>query len=115
MQEGGAWVIAGSSCPNCGYAVGTAAPWCPRCQSDVEPQGFGPRGTVWSSTVFRVPLQGRTPPWVLAFVDLDEGPRILAHVDGPAETVPVGAAVELVGRSEHGDPLVRVIEEGSRA
>jgi uncharacterized OB-fold protein len=56
--------------------------------------------------VFRVPLPGRDPPYVLAYVDLDDGPRVLAHVPGPAERVPVGSRVRVAGRSELGDLTV---------
>lgn len=65
---------------------------------------FGPEGVVWSATVVRVPLPGRAPPYGLAYVDLDDGPRVLAHVQG--ETVPIGARVRLRGVTRHGDPEV---------
>lgn len=102
--------VDGWSCQACGYAVAVEAPWCPRCRGELTPRRFGPRGVVWSSTVFRVPLPDRKPPWVLAYVDLDGGPRILAHVDGPARRVPIGSIVELRGRSPHGDPLAVVVD-----
>lgn len=61
--------------------------------------------------MFRVRLQDRTPPWTLVWVDLENGPRILAHVDGASERIPIGTAVELVGTSEYGDLLVRTIDD----
>ena len=83
-------------------------PLCPACGgSSVELATFGPGGTVWSSTVLRVRVADRKPPVVLAYVDFDEGPRALVHVDGPAdEPLPPGARVRLLGRDERGDPLV---------
>jgi uncharacterized OB-fold protein len=63
---------------------------------------------VWSSTVVRVPVQGRTIPYSIAYVDLDEGPRVLAHVaSGAVEALLIGARVELDGMNERGDVLVR--------
>ena len=75
---------------------------------------FGPSGTVWSSTVVRVPVPGRTPPYGLAYVDLDNGPRVLAHVadtgtDAGTERVPPGTRVTIVGETLDGDVLVAVV------
>lgn len=79
---------------------------------------FGPSGTVWSSTVVRVPVPGRTPPYGLAYVDLDNGPRVLAHVADPGtdtgtdpgtERVPPGTRVTIVGETLDGDVLVAVV------
>ncbi|WP_396020825.1 OB-fold domain-containing protein [Arthrobacter sp. ISL-28] len=77
------------------------------CHGQLQAAEFGPGGAVWSSTVFRVPLDGRVPPWSLAYVDLDEGPRILAHVAGSTGRLDVGRRVELVGESAEGDVVVR--------
>lgn len=56
----------------------------------------------------RVPVPGRTPPYGLAYVDLDEGPRVLAHVDsdGDAERLPPGTCVRVCGTTADGDVLV---------
>ena len=62
---------------------------------------------MFSSTVLRIPVPGRTPPLTLAYVDVDNGPRILAHVDGPDETLAPGSRVVLAGWNEHGDPVVK--------
>jgi uncharacterized OB-fold protein len=63
---------------------------------------FGPEGQVWSSTVLRVPLPGRRPPYGLVYVDLDDGPRVLGH--SRAEATPaVGERVTLQTVSDLGD------------
>ena len=47
------------------------------------------------------------PPATLAYVNLDGGPRLLAHLpNGSSEALPPGARVRLLGRNEHGDPMV---------
>jgi uncharacterized OB-fold protein len=51
---------------------------------------------------------------VLAYVDLFDGPRILAHAAGEPERLQVGATVELVGVSQEGDPLVAAVEDGGK-
>ena len=66
---------------------------------------FGPDGTVWSATVVRIPVPGRMPPYALAYVDLDDGPRVLAHAD---DAVPIGARVRLK-ESTDGDVRVEVL------
>lgn len=65
---------------------------------------------MWSSTVVRIAVGGRRPPYGLAFVDLDDGPRVLVHLQHP-EAVPPGAVVTLDGTTELGDPQVRVTGE----
>jgi len=96
IDDDGPARLAGLRCTACGYPAATAVPWCPRCQAAVEPALFGPAGRVWSSTVVRVPLPGRTPPYTLAYVDLVDGPRVLVHLPGEAGPAAVGTAVSLV-------------------
>jgi uncharacterized OB-fold protein len=55
--------------------------------------------------VVRVPVPGRTPPYALAYVDLDDGPRVLAHAD---DAVPIGARVRLA-ESAQGDVRIEVL------
>ncbi len=68
----------------------------------------------------RVAVPGRTPPYGLAYVDLDDGPRILAHVadsrsadDDPIVRVAPGARVQLAGATELGDVLVTVLVDAT--
>lgn len=53
-----------------------------------------------------VALPGRTPPYALAYVDLDQGPRILAKVRDVTTVVVPGTRVEVSGESAEGDPEV---------
>jgi uncharacterized OB-fold protein len=70
---------------------------------------FGPGGTVFSATVLRVPVPGRTPPYGLAYVDVDDGPRLLAHVRGHDDAaLAPNDRVVLVGTTDQGDPLVEL-------
>lgn len=79
---------------------------CPECRGPVDEAVFGPEGTVFSSTTVHVALPGRKVPYVLAYVDLDAGPRILAHVVAGDVGAPPGQRVRLVGITDEGDPLV---------
>lgn len=106
--------IQGWQCVRCAHRVALPAPWCPRCRSEMTPCDLGASGVVWSSTVLRVPLPGRRPPMSLAYVNLDSGPRVLAHIaNSDDRPIAVGAAVTLAGLSEAGDILFGA-DEGDR-
>ncbi|MCZ4519451.1 OB-fold domain-containing protein [Rhodococcus ruber] len=98
--------IIGWVCTQCGHPLALSAPWCPICRGELTDALWGPGGQVWSSTVLRVPLPGRTPPMVLVYVDLDDGPRVLGHVDAAdVQRLHAGTRVSLTGASSEGDLL----------
>ena len=80
---------------------------CPQClASEIEWVRSGGRGSVYS---FTVTYQNNAPgfrerlPYVLAYVELDEGPRMLTNiVECPPENVHIGMAVRVTfpGRSD---------------
>ena len=98
--------VRGAACARCGHVVARPGRRCRRCSGDLVEADFGPGGVVYAATVVRIPVGDRTPPFTLAYVDLDDGPRVLAHVD-QLEVPPVGTAVNLVGLTAAGDPLVK--------
>jgi uncharacterized protein len=114
----GEWLLRGWRCTVCRHAIALPAPWCPRCRGPLADAGFGPAGTVWSATVVRVPLPGRTPPYALAYVDLDgradegAGPRILAHLADTESRLHVGDRVVV---TEPADGDVMVVAAGGAA
>jgi uncharacterized protein len=98
--------VIGARCAACGYPSAPPTPWCPACQHRTQHVAdFGPGGTVWSSTLVHIAVGRWKPPYALAYVDLDEGPRVLAHLDVPA-TLRAGARVRIVGGDEGGDLIV---------
>ena len=108
VEREGQILLTGSRCGDCRHPMAVVPPRCPLCGSDAMAAAtFGPKGTVFSSTVLRIPVPGRTPPFTLAYVDVDDGPRILAHVDGADEALVPGSQATLAGWTEHGDPVVR--------
>jgi len=101
--------LVGVRCNSCDHPMATPRPMCAACGGEVVEARFGPEGTVYSSTVVRIAVGNRTPPYSLAYVDLDAGPRILAHLAGPRDEVaPVASRVTLV-ESADGDPIVEVL------
>ena len=87
-------MLRGVRCVDCGYPAVGRRPRCPACHGSLVTVEFKPEGTVWASTVVRVPVPGREPPYGLAYVDVDDGPRVLAGTPGDA-ALQVGSRVAL--------------------
>ncbi|HSF26534.1 MAG TPA: Zn-ribbon domain-containing OB-fold protein [Actinomycetes bacterium] len=101
-------------CRSCGRLQHYARTLCAGCWSEdldwVEAAGTG---TVWTLTVAHVPghpAWAAAAPYVLAIVELDEGPRLLTNVVGvPPQSVAVGQRVRLVRHTDscpEGDPAL---------
>lgn len=99
--------IEGSACTACGHVAARTHDRCERCLGSTTPKSFGPGGTVWSSTTVHLRIGGLAPPFVLAYVDIDGGPRVLARMIDAIE-VPAGGAVQFVG-DDNGDLLVKAV------
>ena len=113
VKEGERYLLVGGRCRSCGLASAYVPPICPCGQAgQVESCGFGPGGTVFSSTVLHIPVPERPPPTCLAYVDVDDGPRILAHVELALGVAPLpGDQVFLAGRNSLGDPIGKPDQE----
>lgn len=104
--------VQGLRCTECRYpAAQQEIPWCPVCHSPVAPEQFAVDGTIWSATVVRIPVGERRPPFALAYLDLDDGPRLLVHLDEPSAPA-VGTRARIIG-TDRGD-LVGTVEGGGR-
>lgn len=100
--------LAGVRCRACGHAGALRTPRCVRCGGAVDPALFGPAGTVWAATVVHVPGRpGDEVPYALAYVDLDDGPRLLARLAGDGARV--GDRVALLAATDDGDPAAEVV------
>lgn len=94
--------LLGHACTACGKLALYPTRLCKVClgeQFDTQP--LSGRGTVYSCTVIhRAPLPALAAkvPYVVALVDLDEGVRMLAQVEGPPGNVAVGARVAIAFR-----------------
>lgn len=106
--------VAGSRCVACRYpSAQRGLPWCPVCYSAIDDDTFAPAGSAWSSVQVAIPVNDRMAPFALAYVDLDDGPRVLARLDEPA-AVPVNTRVRIVG-VDQGDLVVTVAKaQGKR-
>jgi len=85
-------------CDSCGHHVWYPRSWCPVCGSDaVTWTELSGRGTVYAVTVLHKAMGpwAAAAPFAVAYVELEEGPRLLANVlsDDPT-AVRIGDAVE---------------------
>ncbi|MBW8484381.1 OB-fold domain-containing protein [Actinomadura sp. PM05-2] len=86
-------------CADCGALRHPPGPMCPQCHSTERTYAVASgHGTVHSYVVHHhPPVPGRTPPYVVAVVELDEGVRVVGNVNGcPVEDVRVGMPVRLI-------------------
>jgi hypothetical protein len=103
------WLLHAAECDNCHYRSIARGPWCPVCHGEQRDVTFGPGGTVWAATIVRVPVGGYPPPRALAYIDIDDGPRVICEVEAVTETaLEVGTRVVLRGPSDQGNPMVRL-------
>jgi uncharacterized protein len=90
-------------CEDCGTIIWFPRPFCPECASlKIEWIEASGRGTVYSFTINRrgtadLPAYREAGIFVLSYVELEEGPRIMTNVvDCDPESVRIGQAVQLV-------------------
>lgn len=94
-------MVSGVRCASCGYRAAFDRPRCPNCRAAIELATFGPGGVVWASTVVRIAVGDHEPPYALAYVNVDDGPRVLAHLPGDSP-VAVGSRVKITGVDDRG-------------
>jgi uncharacterized OB-fold protein len=89
--------LRGSRCSACGTATFPIREFCAACNSDVLPEHvpLATDGTIYSYTVIHQAPAGRKTPYALAYVDLADGVRVLAQVDGAQEALHIGMPVSL--------------------
>ncbi len=77
---------------------------CPECGAAAVATSFRGEGTVWSATVLRIPNGDFPADRTIAYVDLDDGPRVLCETHEPPE---IGSRVRITGLGLAGTPVVR--------
>jgi uncharacterized protein len=89
--------LLGSRCPDCHTIVFPAKDFCPKChsESDQATVVLSEHGTVFSYTVVHQAPAGRRTPYVLAYVDLEDGVRVMAQIDHPPANVRLGMPVKV--------------------
>ena len=68
-------------CTDCGHICFPPRPFCPACASRaVEVFAASGRGRLFSYVINHLPSPGFTPPFAIAVVELEEGPRLMSNI-----------------------------------
>ncbi len=68
-------------CDACAKVYFPPRPFCPACASrDVSVFAASGRGVLWSYVIHHRNVPGFTPPYAIAVVQLDEGPRLMSNI-----------------------------------
>jgi uncharacterized OB-fold protein len=68
-------------CTQCAHAYFPPRPFCPRCASrDVEVFDASGKASLYSYVISHRPAPGFTPPYSIAVVQLEEGPRMMTNI-----------------------------------
>ena len=109
-------------CKTCGRAYFFPRPFCPNCSSkEVEWFTASGRGKLYSYVINYRPAHGFQDwtPYVIAVVELDEGPRMMTNIIGiepTPENLPVDLPVEVTWEEQSDDitlPLFRPVGAAS--
>lgn len=102
--------VYGWRCTACAYPSAQEVLRCPVCRAQVEETTFVATGEVWASTCLRVRVPGYQPPFAVAYLVLDDGPRVLVHTPGDQPLVP-GTRARVTAVSAAGDLVAESTEE----
>jgi uncharacterized OB-fold protein len=87
-------------CRGCASTYFPPQPWCPECASDdVEVITASGRGSLHGYVITERAAPGFEAPYVIAVVELEEGPRLLSNivgVDPVPEQLPLDLPLEVV-------------------
>jgi uncharacterized OB-fold protein len=74
-------------CDACRHTYFPPRPFCPKCASrNVSVVRASGRATLLSYVIHHRPTPGFTPPYAIAVVELDEGPRMMTNIVGCPQT-----------------------------
>ena len=99
------YALEGEVCPHCGAKLFPPRDVCPHCGLEAKTTyTFVGTGTVQSFTTVRQAPEGYESPYVVALIQLDEGPMLTAQLTDLGDTRPyLGMPVEMVTRKLRND------------
>lgn len=69
------------TCNSCDHTYFPPRPFCPKCGSkDVSITQASGKGRLYSYVINHLPTPGFTPPFAIAVVELEEGPRLMSNI-----------------------------------
>jgi uncharacterized OB-fold protein len=91
--------LEGYICRKCKWSDVFKVQTCPRCHGPTSHTIFQDEGQIASFTVVRYPPQGfeKESPYIVAIIDVKDGPRLMARVLASEESLKVGQAVRFAG------------------
>ncbi|MBI4729967.1 MAG: Zn-ribbon domain-containing OB-fold protein [Acidobacteria bacterium] len=103
--------LIGTRCPTCGAHFFPPRAVCSRCLTeDLQTVGLSDAGTLYTFTVIHQSTPGFQIPYVLGYVDLPEGVRVLAQIGVAAEQarigMPLDLSIEPFGEDKDGNPML---------
>ncbi|MDH5671366.1 MAG: Zn-ribbon domain-containing OB-fold protein [Myxococcales bacterium] len=68
-------------CDQCEHTYFPPRPFCPKCASrEVSIYKASGKATLWSYVIHHRPMPGFKPPYAIAVVQLQEGPRMMTNI-----------------------------------
>ena len=68
-------------CNDCSGIYFPPRPFCPKCSScSVQEYQASGKGSLYSYVINHLPSPGFTPPFAIAVVELEEGPRLMSNI-----------------------------------
>ncbi|AKB83646.1 conserved protein associated with acetyl-CoA C-acyltransferase [Methanosarcina barkeri 3] len=99
---GSRYNLEGTRCNECGEYFYPPRNFCVNCRrvGHIEPYKFKGTGEIISYTVIHTAAEGfeDQTPYILAIIELDEGPRLTSQVIGNPEKIHIGMRVRSVFR-----------------
>jgi len=99
--------LTGLECEDCGAVLFAPKGFCPECSgSKLRKVELSKSGTIKTFTVIRVAPEGFKAPYIVALVELPEGPRVMGNLDydpDKADSSLMGKKVQIGWKPVPGD------------
>jgi uncharacterized OB-fold protein len=104
-REDGRVTLIGGVCRDCGNHAFPRSPVCCVCMSEnIAAEAMPGIGTIYAFSTVHVGAKKWKKPMCVGYIDLPNGPRVFAHLDG--DSLKIGDSVEpfagIVGEDENG-------------
>ncbi|WP_292459548.1 Zn-ribbon domain-containing OB-fold protein [Methanothermococcus sp.] len=108
--------LIGTRCKTCGTVYFPSRNVCPKCRrrGELEPYKLSGKGKIYTYSIIYTPPKDfeKMAPYVIAVIELDEGPKLTAQVDCDINEVYIGMPVEVAFRRIKEDGKDGVISYG---
>ncbi|WP_421077326.1 Zn-ribbon domain-containing OB-fold protein [Methanothermococcus sp. Ax23] len=108
--------LIGTRCKTCGTVYFPSRNVCPKCRrkGDIEQYKLSGKGKIYTYSIIHTPPKDfeKLAPYVIAIIELDEGPKLTAQVDCDIDKVQIGMPVEVAFRRIKEDGKDGVINYG---